>query len=89
MSFTYCLNTSTIKPQKLLDKIRLAAEAGFAGVELWINDIYEFVGQGGEVRDVEKALADYGLIVPCTIAARQWADAVGLEYPIALDAVWN
>ncbi len=87
MSFTYCLNTSTIKPQKLLDKIRLAAEAGFAGVELWINDIYEFVGQGGEVRDVEKALADYGLIVPCTIAARQWADAVGLEYPIALDEV--
>ena len=34
--------------------IRLTAKAGFAGVELWINDIYEYIGQGGEVSDVEK-----------------------------------
>ncbi len=46
MSFTVCLNTSTIKPQPLLEKIRIAAEAGFAGVELWLNDIYEYVGRG-------------------------------------------
>ena len=71
----------------MLDKIRLVAEAGFAGVELWLNDIYEYVGQGGEVSDIEKALADHGLIVPCTIAARGWADAVGPEYPLALDEV--
>ncbi|NQT17078.1 MAG: sugar phosphate isomerase/epimerase [Planctomycetes bacterium] len=87
MPFTLCLNTSTIKPQPMLEKIRLAAEAGFAGVEIWINDVYEYVGQGGEVRDVEKALADHGLIVPCTIAARSWGEAVGPEYPLALDEV--
>lgn len=87
MPFTLCLNTSTIKPQPMLQKIRLAAEAGFAGVEIWINDVYEYVGQGGEVRDVEKALADHGLIVPCTIAARSWGEAVGPEYPLALDEV--
>ena len=85
MSFTLCLNTSTIKPQPILDKIRLTAEAGFAGVELWLNDIYQYIGQGGEVRDVEKALSDYGLIVPCTIAMRQWGEAGELEYPIMLD----
>jgi 2-keto-myo-inositol isomerase len=85
MGFTFCLNTSTIKPQPLLEKIRLTAEAGFAGVEPWINDIYEFIGQGGEVRDVEKAIADHGLIVPCMIAMRQWAEASELEYPIMLD----
>ena len=87
MAFTLCLNTSTIKPQPMLQKIRLAAEAGFAGVELWINDVYEYVGQGGEVRDLEKALADHGLIVPCTIAARGWGEAVGPEYPLMLDEV--
>ena len=87
MSFTLCLNTSTIKPQPMLEKIRLAAEAGFAGVELWINDVYEYVGQGGEVRDVEKAISDHGLIVPCAIAARSWGEAVGPEYPLALDEV--
>lgn len=85
MDFQFCLNTSTIKPQSLLKKISLAAEAGFAGVELWINDIYEYIGQGGEVRDVEKAVADHGLFVPCAIACRQWADAVGPEYQLALD----
>ncbi|MHC4405993.1 MAG: sugar phosphate isomerase/epimerase family protein [Planctomycetota bacterium] len=87
MAFTLCLNTSTIKPQPMLEKIRLAAKAGFAGVELWINDVYEYVGQGGEVRDVEKALSDHGLIVPCAIAARGWGEAVGPEYPLMLDEV--
>jgi 2-keto-myo-inositol isomerase len=87
MGFTLCLNTSTIKPQPILEKIRLTAEAGFAGVELWINDVYEYVGQRGEVSDIEKALADHGLIVPCAIAARSWGEAVGPEYPLALDEV--
>ena len=85
MTFQLCLNTSTIKPQPLLDKIRLVAEAGFAGIELWINDVYEFVGQGGEVRDIEKALSDHGLIVPCTIALRGWAEAAEAEYPHVRD----
>jgi len=87
MPFTLCLNTSTIKPQPMLEKIRLAAEAGFAGIELWINDVYEYVGQGGEVRDIEKAIADCGLIVPCAIAARFWGEAEGLEYPLVLDEI--
>jgi 2-keto-myo-inositol isomerase len=85
MPFTLCLNTSTIRPQPLLEKIRLTAEAGFAGVELWINDVYEHIGRGGEVSDVEKAIADYGLIVPCSIALRGWGEASSLEYPIMLD----
>ncbi len=80
-----CLNTSTIKPQSLMQKIHLTAKAGYDGVELWLNDIYEHVGQGGEVSDVEKALADTGLILPCTIAMRGWGDAEGFEYQIQLD----
>ncbi|QDU96171.1 sugar phosphate isomerase/epimerase family protein [Lignipirellula cremea] len=85
MSLTLCLNTSTIRPQPLLEKIRLAAEAGFTGVELWLNDVYEYIGRGGEVRDVEQALADYGLMVPCMIAMRQWGEASELEYPLMLE----
>jgi sugar phosphate isomerase/epimerase len=87
MSFTLCLNTSTIKPQPMLEKIRLTAEAGFEAIELWINDIYEFVGQGGEVRDIEHALADHGLPVVSMIAARAWGEAIDVEYPIMLDEV--
>jgi hypothetical protein len=39
----YCLNTSTIKPQSLMDKIRLVGEAGYDGIELWLNDVLEYV----------------------------------------------
>lgn len=85
MSFKFCLNTSTIRPQSLLDKIRLTSEAGYDGVELWVNDVYQYIGRGGEVRDVEKALADYGLMVPCMIALRGWGEASELEYPIMLE----
>lgn len=85
MSFEICLNTSTIKPQPLLYKIRLAADAGFAGIELWINDIYEHVGRGGEVSEIERALGDYGLFVPCMIALRGWGEAEGPEYRLQLD----
>ena len=52
MGFVYCLNTSTIEPQPVMEKIRLAAKHGFAGIELWHNDIFEYVEQGGTVDDV-------------------------------------
>ena len=81
----FCLNTSTIKPQPLLCKIELAAEAGYDGIELWINDIYEHIGRGGEVGEVERALADHGLIVPSVIAIRQWGDQDGWEYQLVKD----
>ncbi len=85
MAFQICLNTSTIRPVPIIEKIRLAAKHGFVGVELWLNDIYEYIGRGGEVRDVEKELSDQGLFVPCTIAMRSWGEASNLEYPLQLD----
>jgi len=85
MGFTLCLNASTIKPQPLIEKIRLAAEAGFEGIELWLNDVYEYIGRGGEVRDVETALADHGLIVPSVIAIRKWGDEEGWEHKLVMD----
>jgi sugar phosphate isomerase/epimerase len=81
----YCLNTSTIKPQSLIDKIRLAGEAGYDGIELWLNDVFEHVARGGEVSDVEKAISDHGLIVPSVIAMRQWGDFRGWEHQLVLD----
>ncbi|HEU0073985.1 MAG TPA: TIM barrel protein, partial [Dehalococcoidia bacterium] len=85
MSFPLCLNTSTIHPHPLVDKIRWTAAAGFAAIELWIPDLYEHVGRGGEVRDIEKALTDHGLGVPSMIALRWWGDAAESEYPALLD----
>ncbi len=79
------LNASTIKPTPLLEKIRIAGEAGYHGIELWAVDLYEHVGRGGEISDIEKALADHGLSVPCFIAVRNWGETVGWEYKLAMD----
>ncbi|MDF1825435.1 MAG: sugar phosphate isomerase/epimerase [Verrucomicrobiales bacterium] len=79
------LNSSTIKPTPLLDKIRVAGEAGYKGIELWAVELYEHVGRGGEISDVEKALADHGLEVPCFIAVRNWGESEGWEYKLSMD----
>lgn len=81
----FCLNTSTIKPVSLIEKIGLVGEAGYDGIELWINDVFEFVARGGEVSQVEMALSDQGLFVPSVIAVRQWGDFVGWEHQLVLD----
>ena len=79
------LNSSTIKPTPLLDKIRIAGEAGYAGIELWAVELYQHVGRGGEISEVERALADHGLEVPCFIAVRNWGESEGWEYRLAMD----
>ena len=52
--FTYCLNTSTIRGQKLsLDKeIEIAAAAGYTGIEPWVRKISDYAGNGGNLRDL-------------------------------------
>ena len=37
--FLYCLNSSTIRPTPILDKIRIAGETGYSAIELWHDDI--------------------------------------------------
>lgn len=85
MRLGLCLNTSTIEPVALPEKIRLTAEAGFAAIEPWIDDVYEYIRQGGEVRDVEKVLSDCGLRVPCAISLRGWGEASAEQCPTVLD----
>ena len=75
-----CLNTSTIKPVPLMEKIRLAGEAGFDAIEPWVVEVYEHIGRGGEMRDLEKALGAHGLTVPCMVALRLWAETDDWEY---------
>lgn len=83
--FVLCLNTSTIRPAPLMDKIEIAGECGYQAIELWINDIDEYVKRGGRIRDVRKALADRGLAVPTVIALHGWLGSQGDAHRKALD----
>lgn len=78
--FRYSLNASTIRPTAILDKIRIAGEVGYEGIELWHDDIDAFVSSGGAVKQIRAALEEYQLSVPTTIYLGNWFDASEAEF---------
>ena len=44
--FVYCLNTSTIRPTPLLEKIRVAGLAGYKAIEPWNDEIDDYLAAG-------------------------------------------
>jgi 2-keto-myo-inositol isomerase len=72
--FRYCLNTATIRGQKLSlpDQIDVAADAGYAAIEPWVGDIKEYADKGGSLEDLAKRTRDRGLVVPSTISFFPW-----------------
>lgn len=57
--FRFCLNTSTISGQKpgLTGYIDIAARAGYDGVELWINDIQDYLQKGNTIQSLAAYMA--------------------------------
>ncbi|MCA9102894.1 MAG: sugar phosphate isomerase/epimerase [Planctomycetales bacterium] len=84
--FIYCLNTATIRPASLMDKITITAETGYDAIELWVNDVEDYVEAGGSVGDVAKALDDTGLQRPSMISLREWCTEDDKQFAEALDA---
>ena len=70
----YCLNTSTINGEQLAvpDQIKIAAEAGYQGIELWLRDVDRFLESGGAVADLRRLLSDRGLTLESAIAFAPW-----------------
>ncbi len=72
--FIYCLNTSTIRGQGqgLVKSIQIAAEAGYDGVELWVNDVQAYVDQGNTLVELRKIIASNSLSVEGAIGFATW-----------------
>lgn len=83
--FLFGLNTSTIQPASLMEKISIAAEAGYDAIELWITDVESYVEQGGSVAEVRHALDDRGLLRPSMISLRDWCEPDQAKFDAALD----
>ncbi|MGV8880484.1 MAG: sugar phosphate isomerase/epimerase family protein [Sphingobacteriaceae bacterium] len=62
-----CLDTATIRPASLKDKIKIAAKAGYDAIEPWDNELAEFEAAGGNLKDLGKQIKDLGLFVPSVI----------------------
>lgn len=63
------LNASTIRPTPVDEKIRVAAKAGWDGLELWTRDLEEWEEKGRDLAELKAMLDDNGLFV---------ADVIGL-----------
>jgi len=72
--FRFCLNTSTISGQKLglLKMIDIAAKAGYDGVELWVNDIKEYLNQGNSLQSLHAFITARGIVVEDAISFTEW-----------------
>lgn len=74
-----CLNTSTIRPASLLEKIALAAATGYAAVELWNDELTRFEEQGGALSELKQRVENAGLKVPSIIALSDWICSDGAQ----------
>lgn len=72
--FRYCLNTSTIRGQKLdlVTEVQIAAQAGYDGVEPWVREIQAYVNNGGQLKDLKRRISDLGLTVESAIGFANW-----------------
>ena len=52
--FRFCLNTATIRGQKLgiVKEIEIAAQAGYDAIEPWVESLDEYVKNGGKPREL-------------------------------------
>lgn len=81
-----CLDTATIRPRTLEDKVRLAARHGFDALEPWEGELQEYEKQGGNLDDLGARIRDAGLIVPSVIGLWKALPATDAEFEQNLPA---
>lgn len=72
--FLFCLNTATIRGQKLgiVKEIEVTAKAGYQAIEPWVEAIETYQKAGGSLPDLKRRIADLGLTVESAIGFPQW-----------------
>lgn len=72
--FGYCLNTGTIRGQNLslIKELETTAQAGYDGIEPWIDKIHKYTESGGSLKDLKKRISDLGITVESAIGFARW-----------------
>ena len=72
--FRYCLNTATIRGQKLgiIKEIEVAAKAGYDSIEPWMSSLDDYVKGGNTLNDLKQRISDSGLTVESAIGFSEW-----------------
>lgn len=72
--FLFCLNTATIRGQKLgiAKEIEIAAQAGYDAIEPWVDSVQEYVKGGGDLKELRRQVVDAGLTIEGAIGFPEW-----------------
>ena len=62
-----CLDTATIRPTSIQEKIRVASEAGFEAIEPWDGELHQWEESGRSLEELRSMIEDAGLFVPSVI----------------------
>jgi sugar phosphate isomerase/epimerase len=73
-NFRFSLNTSTIRGQKpgLLKYIEIASNAGYDGIELWVEDVKQHLDSGNSASSLRKYISDRNIRVENAIGFAPW-----------------
>lgn len=72
--FQFCLNTSTVSGKKpgLVEYINIGSQAGYDGLELWMNDIKDYLKKGNSPQSLKTLLSDKRIAVHNAISFTSW-----------------
>jgi 2-keto-myo-inositol isomerase len=72
--FRFCLNTATIRGQKLgiEREIAITAQAGYDAIEPWVDTLQDYVNKGGKLSDLRQRINDAGITVEDAIGFPEW-----------------
>lgn len=62
-----CLDTYTILPASLEEKVEIAAKAGYDAIEPWDRELIQYEKEGGDVKRLGIRIKELGLFVPSVI----------------------
>lgn len=62
-----CLDTYTILPASMEDKVEFAAKAGYDAIEPWDRELIQYEKDGGDVEKLGERIKELGLFVPSVI----------------------
>lgn len=85
--FRIALNSSTLRPFNLnvVEQLKIASEAGYEGIELWMADIMSYLENGGSTHALTEYMNDLGISCVNAIAFFRWSDRDGIQREAALD----
>jgi 2-keto-myo-inositol isomerase len=84
-----CLDTATIRPASLKDKVSIAAEAGYDAIEPWDNELARYEAEGGDLKALGAEIRDRGLFVPSMIGLWDAIPATEEAWKASLEASRN